>query len=370
MKSPATILLLAVACVATSAIAQQATPPTRQEPPASLATVLRESAPPSATAASLATVSTDGVSVSGPLSIVNGLAFIGNNGAVTAGDRTVRLALTRGGNLNLCASTQVYLSTDSTVSGGGLMIALNHGALEGRYIPGEFSDVVLTPDLRILISGPGVAKFSLRVNSQGDTCFDNHGDHAPYVLVTNQFEGGTFRIQPNQRVLFEHGSLQQVVDNEREACGCPPAPPTPEPTAIARVGAPGLTLHTSDQSNKQPPRSPEATAAANPFPLAVSEGLKPPPPPPTTPEVPPGQTHTQITAPLVYNGEAAPNTGTPGSSPAPPANAACNDPLYPGVVCDSANGGAPKPAATPRAAEPAQPKKHSAFVRFLRKIFG
>ena len=371
--------------LAVGAAAQQAPLPVQnssasEPPPASLATVLRESAPPSATAASLATVSTDGVSVSGPLSIANGLAFIGNNGAITAGDKTVRLSLTRGGNLNLCSSTQVHLSTDSTVSGGGLMIALNRGALEGRYIPGEFSDVVLTPELRILISGPGTADFSLRVNNQGDTCFDNHGDHAPYVLVTNQFEGGTYRIQPNQRVLFEHGSLQQVVDNEQEACGCPPAPPTPEPTSIARVGAPGLTLHTSDQSSTPPPQTAKSPAEQNPFPLAQSEGLQPPPPPPSTPEVPPGQTHTQITAPLVYNGEAAPDTNTPGSSPAAPsanppttttANAACNDPLYPGVVCDSANGGTRKPAtpATPPAGSPTQQKKHSAFVRFLRKIF-
>ena len=344
MKSAAAILLLAVGAAAQQPATTQ-TQPASQQTPASLATVLHESAPPTpAESASLATVSTEGVSLGGPMSVANGLASIGNNGAVTAGDKTVSLKLTRGGNLNVCSTTQVHLSTDTTVSGGGLMIALNRGALEGHYIPGQFSDVILTPDLRILISGPGTADFSLRVNNQGDTCFDNHGDHAPYVLATNLFEGGAYRVQPNQRVLFEHGSLQQVVDNEPEACGCPPTPPTPEPTAIARVGAPGLTLHTSDQTNTPRP-STSTTAAENPFPLAQSEGLRPPPSPPATPTVPPGQTHAEVTVPLVYSGESPPPTSDAAAKPA-----------------------APAPAAP--ATESAKPKRHSAFVRFFRRVFG
>ncbi len=304
MKTAAAILLLAG-----SAAAQQAAPtqpqPAPQPPSAPLATVLNESAPPSAAAASLATVSTEGISLADPVSVTNGLASIGNNQAVTAGDKTVNLKLTRGGNLNVCATTQVHLSTDTTVSGGGLMIALNRGALEGHYIPGQFSDVILTPDLRILISGPGTADFSLRVNNRGDTCFDNHGDHAPYVLATNLFEGGAFRVQSNQRVLFEHGSLQQVVDKEQDPCGCPPPEPTPQPTAIARIGAPGTTLHTSNQTNTPPPAA-HSTEAENPFPLAQSEGLKAPSAPSSTPAVPPGQAEAQVTAPLVYNGESPP----------------------------------------------------------------
>ncbi len=103
------------------------------------------------------------------------------------------------------------------------MIALDRGAVEASYETGKYSDVLLTPDLRILISGPGAADLKIRVNEKGDTCVDNHGANAPYVTVTSQFEGGVYRVQPNQRVMFEHGSLQQVVDNESEPCGCPAA---------------------------------------------------------------------------------------------------------------------------------------------------
>jgi hypothetical protein len=312
---------LAAVCLAAGAAAQQTTPPAPQTD--SLARVLSESAPPPA---SLAIVSVDGVSLSGPLSVDGGRAFIGNNGAITAGDKSVKVSLTRGGSLNVCASTQIHLSSDTAISGGGLMIALNRGALEGHYIPGQYSDVVLTPDLRILISGPGQADFSLRVNNQGDTCIDNHGDHAPYILAANLFEGGAYRVQTNQRVLFEHGSLQQVVDNEKESCGCPPPEPTPPPASVA------------------------STAGRNPFPLAESEGLQPPPPPPSKPVVAAGQAESQVTAPLLYNGETQQVAATPSSSPSAPAAS---------------------PDAAPASSTPAAPKrKPHGFFHFLHRIFG
>jgi hypothetical protein len=401
MNRLAAILPLAVAVAASAqqpsspAPAATQNPSTQPQPtqaqspqPSSLTTVLTESAPPPSPAsppASLATVSLEGVSLSGPLSVENGLAFIGNNGAITASDKTVRINLTRGGNLNICASTKIHLSSDNTISGGGLMIALDHGALEGHYLPGAYSDVLLTPDLRILISGPGQADFSLRVNNQGDTCIDNRGDHAPYILASSLLEGGAYRVQPNQRVLFEHGSLQQVVDNEKELCGCPAPQPIPTPTTIVSIGAPGTTLRSESQPAQPKPPAPKSTAEQNPFPVAESEGLESPPPPPTTPVVPAGEAHAQITVPLTYNGEtsqnvgmpassltgAAPNPGAASTSPTAPAKAACNDPLYPGVVCDSASPGAPQPAAVapPPAAPTPKPKKRSGFVRFLHKIF-
>jgi hypothetical protein len=410
MKSLAAILVLVA-----SAAAQQPTPPATQDqtaaPPAqtqpaqqqpeSLSTVLTESAqplnPPNPQP-SIATVSLEGVSLTGSISVQEGRGIIGNNGAITAGDKTAHVTLTRGGSLSVCASTKIHLSTDNTISGGGLMIAIDHGALEAHYLPGQYSDVLLTPDLRILISPPGQVDLSLRVNDQGDTCIDNHGDHAPYVLASSLFEGGAYRVQPNQRVLFLRGSLQQVVDNEKESCGCPPPEPIPTPTSIAGIGGAGTTLRSSDQATPPPPPT---AAAQNPFPLAESEGLQPPPAPPSTPIVPPGEAHAQVTAPLAYNGEnPAPLPPPPAAPPpAPAAHATCNDPLYPGVVCDSTKspaGAAPasKPAcgdplypglvcdsdssATPPSSRPAdaqsalaKAKKPSHGIgRFFRKLFG
>ena len=95
-------------------------------------------------------------------------------------------------------------------------------------------------------------------------------------------------MRPNQRVLFEHGSLREVVDHESEPCGCPPAELVAGTTA-AGVGA-----------SKGPP-----------FPLAESEGLAPVPQLTTQAAVPVGETQTQVTVPLTYNGAVAPVSPAP-----------------------------------------------------------
>ena len=108
----------------------------------------------------------------------------------------------------------------------------DRGAIEAHYETSKYSDVLLTPDLRILISGPGDADLSIRVSRQGDTCIDNRGPKAPYITVTSPLEGGLYRVQPGQHVSFQHGSLREVVDTEHEPCGCP------APLSMANAGTP------------------------------------------------------------------------------------------------------------------------------------
>lgn len=272
--------------------------------------------PSSAQQQPIAYVSTEGVSLSGSLSVENGKASIGNNGTITAGDATAHVQLARGGELRLCASTKVHLSKDASTNPGdatsdsALMIALDRGAIEASYTPDKYSDVLLTPDLRILISGPGQADLKIRTNQKGDTCIDNHGANAPYVTVTSQFEGGLYRVQPNQRLMFEHGSLQQVVDNEAEPCGCPAA----APLSVASA-APGIVTNGVNPAKPgQPIGGPSSTPADTAFPLAESEGLKPPPPAPSQPVVPAGVAHAQVDAPITYDAKATPNPAQPGAA--------------------------------------------------------
>jgi hypothetical protein len=320
----------------------------------------------------IAWVPTDGVSLSGSLAVENGRASIGNNGTITAGDATAHIQLARGGELRLCASTKVHLSKEITpnpstdpASDAALMIALDRGAIEANYTPGKYSDVLLTPDLRILISGPGQADLKIRTNQKGDTCIDNHGANAPYVTVTSQFEGGLYRVQPDQRVMFEQGSLQQVVDNEPEPCGCPAAPP---PVSLADA-APGIVTDRANPAkpsqpieSQQPVGGPSSTPADTAFPLAESEGLKPPPPPPSQPVVPAGTAHAQVEATIAYDAKATPNPektdaagaapGTPESEPAP----------VPAVTATQA------PASQKKA--PAQGGLFHSIGRFFSHLFG
>jgi len=142
---------------------------------------------------------------------------------------------------------------------------MDHGAVEASFATGRNSDILLTPDFRILIGGPGSAEVKVRLGSQGDTCVENAGVDAPYVLVSSVFDGGAYRVQPGQRVMFQHGSLNEVVDQEKEPCGCPPA-----------------------------------TTHGNEFPLAQSEGLAPLPPPAPSPKIEP-EKPVQTAESLVYN---------------------------------------------------------------------
>lgn len=213
------------------------------------------------------------VEIRGGVDIYQGKAAIESSGTITAGERTVAITLPSRGQLKLCGASKVGLSMDSehpSNDHSGLMMALDHGAIEANMRTGENSDIVLTPDFRILISGPGVAQVRVRLGADGDTCVDNHGTDAPYVTVNSLFEGGVYRVQADQHVMFQHGSLKQVVDNEKEPCGCPV-------------------------------EQPETTATGNAFPLAQSAGLTGAPPPRENPAAP-GVVGPQANATLNYDG--------------------------------------------------------------------
>jgi len=213
--------------------------------------------------------------VTGALQVSGGKALIASSGAVTSGAATTEVSLPHRGTLRVCASTTVKLSADSSVPAGeipGIMMAIDHGAIEASFATGRNSDILLTPDFRILIGGPGAADVKVRLGQHGDTCVDNAGINAPYVLVTSVFDGSVYRVQAGQRVMFQHGSILEVVDHEKEPCGCPPS----------------------------------AHPNSNEFPLAESAGLAPLPPP-----GPPGTTPTGLapaaTDTFVYkSGEPAP----------------------------------------------------------------
>jgi len=208
--------------------------------------------------------------VTGALEVTKGKAVIAASGAVTAGDRTTEVILPHRGVLRVCASTTVKLASDSSVPAGdvpGLMMAIDQGALEASFATGRNSDIVMTPDFRILIGGPGAAEVKVRLGQGGDTCVDNAGVNAPYVLVTSVFDGGAYRVQPGQRVMFQHGNLHEVVDQEKEPCGCPP----------------------------------DVEPKSNEFPLAQSEGLAAKAPPVTSAAAAGDVAGT--TGTLAYNGE-------------------------------------------------------------------
>jgi hypothetical protein len=265
--------------------------------------------------------------VTGAMRVADGKAIIATSGTVTAGTKTTEVVLPRRGVLRVCASTSVHLASDATVPSGdapGLMMALDHGAVEASFATGRNSDIVLTPDFRILIGGPGAAEVKVRLAPHGDTCVDNPGPNAPYVVVSSVFDGGAYRVQPGQRVMFQHGSLSAVVDQEKEPCGCPPEP-RPDSNEFPLAQSAGL--------------APLAKPVPTPQPSAEA-GAKPPQP---------------LNEPLVYS--------APAPAPEKPAEAAELSPPS----------AAPSASQAPAAPVPA-PKKKAGFFgsigHFFKKIFG
>lgn len=365
------LLMLAMAMFAGSAGAQQ-TPSQPNTSPAIAAQTIGH-LDPSATA--------EKIQVSGAVTLTGDGTSLGNGSTVTAGNVTLPIHLTRGGQLDLCATTTVHLSQQYNAADANspLMVALDHGAIEAHYKVGKNSDVVLTPDLRILLSGPGQADVRIRLNDHGDTCVANHGDNAPYVTVSEQMGPGVYRVMPNQRVMFEQGSVRNVVDNEAQPCGCPAAPvisvasagSTAEPGKT--VAKPGEAVAAKPAEKSENVGGPSSTPADTAFPLAESEGLAPPPAAPTTPVVLPGETHSEVTTTLSYTApkQTVP-TGTPSGMATPESAATVASAPAPGFG-PSVNTGPVAVAEAPPALQSKAQHKPGFFHkigRFFAKIFG
>src|ERR1035438_6671009 len=140
------------------AVALSATPTLyAQDSPAAQAPVAPQ--PPAPDAGPIAIVPLDSknpdraATVTGALEVFQGKAIIVASGAITSGAETTEVVLPRRGVLRVCASTTVKLAADSSVPAGetpGLMMAMDHGAIEASFATGRNSDILLTPDFRIL----------------------------------------------------------------------------------------------------------------------------------------------------------------------------------------------------------------------------
>jgi hypothetical protein len=280
-------------------------------------------------------VSARDADVTGASDIVDGHAVLSGSAAVTAKDHTAPITLGRGGAIRVCQTSILHLTESKAAPAAGqlaepLLLSLDRGAIEIQ-MAATASDAVMTPDLRLAFNSAGPLDLRLRIARNGDTCVENRGLEAPTLNLSDPFGGASYQLLPNQHVLFEHGSLHEVVDHETIPCGCPDTTTGSIADALLAGGSGGT-------------KSPAPQQETHPFPAAVSEGLAPAP---EVPQAPPGQVHAQITDSLSYS---AP-TASP-APPTPPTSAAAT----------------PSPTAQPPAEQ-----KHSLFHavgHFFRKLFG
>jgi hypothetical protein len=315
---------------------------------------------------SIGSVGVQDATVTGALEVSNGRAVLVGSSTVKALTHATDVTLTRGGEVRVCATSGLHLTEGKSPSGPSpLMIALDRGALEVRLAAMQ-SDIIMTPDLRFAMQSPGPLDLRIRVAPNGDTCVENRGDKAPILNIADQFGQSTYQLKPDQHVLFEHGSLKEVVDHEPSPCGCPPEPAVSvadSGVASSNPAAPGAAV------------SPNGAGDQHPFPAAVSEGLAPPS---GVPQAPPGVVHAQVSTTMAYDAnEPAPpktaaasasNTGAPATSSTTPASSA--------TTPAPATTGTPAPQPTTTAQAPPPPPAPGpgnvfrSIGHFFKHLFG
>ena len=286
---------------------------------------------------SMGSVATADAQIAGGLEVAGARARLISNASVTANDHTAQIDLDRGGLVAVCATSAFHLLRSGTAD--SLLFALDRGAME-IHTQSRPQDAILTPDLRFTILTGGPLDLRMRVTREGDTCVENRGDTAPVLQITEGFGDATYHLAPNQHVLFEHGSLREVVDRETSNCGCVASTP-----AMVAATTPNATSASTAQQAE----------ALHPFPAAQSDDLAP-----TQPSVPLPPLGNAEPVALTHNAdEPAAATAAPPAEPRAPAKA--EHPSSTGTTTSSGP------------AEPSPPGARDIFHKigyFFKRLFG
>ena len=187
--------------------------------------------------------------------------------SIQAGAQAATLKLERGGSLLVCPGTKLSVTTSQ--SGRELMFSLNTGNLEMNYPIGASADTLLTPDLRLLMPGPGTVHVAVHITAQGDTCVQSLPWNASAIVVSETMGDATYQVKPDEAVLFKGGHLSEAA-RSRQNCGCPVSPPI-------------------------------EVAKAAPPPPVESKPAQPPAPPAKPVPVPSPDEHVVVEAPFVFH---------------------------------------------------------------------
>jgi hypothetical protein len=159
---------------------------------------------------------------------------------------------------------------------------MNSGAIEAHYTLSASSDTVMTPDFRILLSGPGIFHFAISSDSGGNMCVRSLPENTASLIVAELNGDGTYQVKPNVQIMFRNGQVTDPSPLVPPDCGCPP---------------PALPVQTAEE--KKPEReakpSSQAVATAAPAIPSMPQGLDLPLNP-----VPAEMAHLEMEAPFVY----------------------------------------------------------------------
>jgi hypothetical protein len=253
---------------------------------------------------------------------------------ITAGDETAILSVRHGGELRVCPRTTVSVTSSS--NGQALMLGMSSGALEANYKLQSAADSVLTPDFRIVMTGPGDFHYAISNDSRGTTCVRALPGNSVSVVVSELIGDGTRQVKPSEQIVFRDGRLDTFDSNLPADCGCPPASvpmrraagpsgqviaqsQLPEKMNLSRQDSSALSSARTDQAEKSASDASHANAVSKPDESA------------TLPSIKPNEVRVQVEAPFVFRGDDNRNsqpapTLTPEVASAPPSAPARVDP--------------------------------------------